>query len=143
MKHALISIMDSCLNIPYIWGGNHPLEGLDCSGFVLWCLRSLGLWKSEDVTAQQLYTYFKVAGKELKTTEKPTLGCLIFFGKSTTAITHVAIAYSKTLMYEAGGGGSKCLNPADAKKAGAMVRIRNITVRRDIVSVISLDHLFS
>lgn len=138
VEQVLQDVMRSCLNVPYVWGGNNPLQGLDCSGFVLWCLRSVGLWTAGDMNAQGLYKHFKVTGTvmDIKADDLP-VGTLCFYGESLQQITHVAMIYENDLIIEAGGGGSKCKTPADAAAAGAMVRIRPLLTRRDLLALIS------
>lgn len=136
MEHLLYDVMVSCLNVPYVWGGNNPLGGLDCSGFALWCLHSIGLWTTGDTTAQGLYSHFKLTGTELDKEDELPIGTLIFFGADKDHITHVALAIDSEHMIEAGGGGSKCKTPTDAAKIGACVRIRPISSRRDLVSFV-------
>lgn len=136
MEELLRTVANSCLNIPYIWGGNHPLDGMDCSGFVLWVYKSIGLWRGGDTTAQGIYDYFKIRGKILDMEAKFPMGSLLFFGKTKSSITHIGIAYNSEIMWEAGGGGSRCKTPADAKRAGACVRLGQINRRTDFVAVI-------
>lgn len=137
MEHVLFDVMMSCLNVPYVWAGNTPLSGLDCSGFAIWCLKSVGLWSHGDTTAQGLYNHFKLVGDVLAGDDQPPIGTLVFFGNDLKTITHVAMAINGDLMVEAGGGGSKCKTPADAAKAGACVRVRPINSRRDLVALVS------
>ena len=122
---------ESMLGIPYIWGGNNPLIGLDCSGFTLEVLRSIGQWDKHDDTAQGIRNTFSII------TRKPiSEGTLLFFGKTAGSITHVAIALNDKYMIEAGGGGSTTLTVEDAKKQNAFVRIRPIANRSDLVDTI-------
>ncbi len=137
MLQALRDVMVACLNTPYIWGGNNPLVGLDCSGFVIWSLRSIGVWKGGDDSAQGLYGHYKLHGIEHTLHDVREDGDLLFFGADRNNITHVAIAAGETLMFEAGGAGSKCKTPADAAAAGAMVRIRPVSSRKDLVAICS------
>lgn len=136
MEHVLFEVMTSCLNVPYVWGGNNPMTGLDCSGFAIWCLQSVGLWKSGDTTAQGLYSHYKITGQALDMESELPTGTLLFFGASVSAITHVALAIDDEFMVEAGGGGSKTKTPDDAKKSGACVRVRPINTRRDLVAIV-------
>lgn len=117
---------------PYRWGGDDPMAGFDCSGFVQELLASMGLDPVGDQTAQGLYEFF--AGK---TNDKSVqLGTLLFFGKDLKSITHVAMAIDDFRMIEAGGGGSKTLTEADAEKQNAYVRVRAISNRRDLVAAL-------
>lgn len=112
-------------NIPYKWKGNSPLDGLDCSGFVCEVLRSVGLIGKEDYSAQMLYDKFKKNQSDLQE------GSLLFFGKSETALTHVAIAIDDYLMVEAGGGDSTTDTLEKAIARNAYVRVRPISSRAD------------
>jgi len=120
----------SMLGVPYIWGGNNSLTGIDCSGFVLEILRMSGLWNNTDARAQDIYYKF-----EHSFTKQASEGAILFFGKSVDEITHVAYALSSIHMIEAGGGGSKTLTLDDAKKQNAMVRVRPISNRGDLVAI--------
>jgi cell wall-associated NlpC family hydrolase len=63
-------------------------------------------------------------------------GALCFYGKPED-ITHVGVALTQRTMIEAGGGGSKTLTLEDAIKQNALVRLRPIRRRSDLVAVIA------
>jgi len=130
MNYLMITIAISMLNIPYIWGGNHPLEGFDCSGFVQYVLQSVGVDPKFDQTAQDLYYRLLENGWE----ERKDRGSVLFFGESTKEITHTAIMIDKdySLMIESGGGNINTKTFEMAKKRGACVRIR--PVRKDLIA---------
>lgn len=111
---------------PYIWSGN-GIVGFDCSGLAQECLASVGLDPKGDQTAQMLRVEFV---KEA--TGHPDIGCLVFFGRPEKAV-HVAVYIGDGLMIEAGGGGSSCKNPEESEKLGAMVRIRPVKNRVDLL----------
>lgn len=119
------------LGTPYIFGGNNPMTGMDCSGFACWFLKSLGVI-NQDMSAQMLFDYFSNAGAH----QKRALGALLFFGRSVTDIGHVGIVYNQHLMVEAGGGDSKTKTIEIAKQRDACIRIRPIASRRDLISTI-------
>lgn len=57
-RRWLVTTALSYLGTPYIWGGDDP-SGFDCSGFVIECLKSVGLLsEKEDYTADGLYHLF-------------------------------------------------------------------------------------
>lgn len=129
----LLKYAFSFLGVHYQWGGNNRLEGMDCSAFVNEILRSAGLVKnSEDLTAQMLYDRFERDG----TVNKYQPGSLAFYGESVTKITHVALLINQYQIIESGGAGSNSKSFEDAKRLGAMVRIRHINNRSDLVAVI-------
>ncbi len=115
----------SFLGLPYIWGGDDPIKGFDCSGLVLEILQAVGVFPhGQDTTAAGLRTYF-TDGR----TESPRFGSLVFFG--STHPTHVGFCLNHLVMLEAGGGGSKTHTPADASAQNAYVRLRPIKNRKD------------
>lgn len=116
------------LGVPYRWGGENPITGFDCSGFVQELLRSIGMDPPGDQTAQALFDAFKECEAEMISE-----GCLLFFGKSNRQITHVAFALNRYLMIEAGGGGHLTLTEKDAAAQNAFIRMRPITNRSDLV----------
>ena len=67
---------------------------------------------------------------------------ILFFGKSKHNISHVAMVFDRrhNLMIEAGGGDSRTVNINMAHAQGAMVRIRPISSRKDLVSVIMPEY---
>jgi len=119
------------IGIPYRWGGDDP-SGFDCSGFVLELLQSIGLVDSKiDMTAQGFYNYFKT--KEVKIPEK---GCLVFFGASKQAITHIEFCIDDKLSIGASGGGSKTLTIQDAINQNAFIKMRPFRRRNDVVAFV-------
>jgi gamma-D-glutamyl-L-lysine dipeptidyl-peptidase len=72
------------VGIPYRWGGDTVVDGMDCSGFVRAVYNLCGV--SIPRTAREQYRVGDVVGKdELKD------GDLVFFGASADQITHVGI----------------------------------------------------
>jgi cell wall-associated NlpC family hydrolase len=127
------------LHRPYIWGGDDPIKGLDCSGFVQEALAPLGLDPVGDQTAQGLYDYFKTKGfglPQLGPNFSGYTGSIVFFGKSLTQITHVALCLTPDVIVEAGGGGSRTLSQQDSINQNAFIRLRPFGQRKDIVAVI-------
>lgn len=112
---------------PYIWGGNNPLEGFDCSGFVQEILACVGMDPKGDQTSGMLYRHFREQGA-VKTEPHP--GALAFYGENNRII-HIAYCIDSQLVIEAGGGGRKTRTPEDAAQHGAYVRIRPAKRRKD------------
>ena len=82
----LISFTKKFLGLPYTWGGRSSF-GFDCSGFVQMVYGRMGILLPRDAREQIL------TGQE---TEVPTLGDLIFWGKSKQDIRHVGICLGGT-----------------------------------------------
>lgn len=111
------------LGKPYVWGGESDAEGgYDCSGFIFSVLNKCGM-KVPRTTAQG----YSALGK---TVTKIQCGDLLFFGKSTKRITHIAIALNNTQMIESRG------NSKNTKtNKGKGVSITNITHRNDLILI--------
>lgn len=122
VKEAAFFVWESFLNTPYLWGGDDPLAGVDCSGLVLEGLKSIGKVPREfDNTAAGLSTMFPKV-------DKLERGCLLFWG---VPIRHVEIVWAVfdglVLTIGASGGGSKTVDRAEAVKSNAYVKIRRAT----------------
>ena len=113
---------------PYVWGGESMNEGgFDCSGFVYNALRDSGYNVPRD-TAQGYYKRYCLNRCDDKE------GVLLFFGKSITNITHVAISLGDGTMLESIGGKKNNKN-----NPGKGVTISKITRRKDLVAICSVD----
>lgn len=122
----------SFLGTPYKFGGANRLTGLDCSEFVQELLRSVGLDPPGDQSAQALFDHFSVNGEW----NRHGMGSLVFFGENAKKITHVAMMLDQYRIIEAGGGRSDTTTLDAAKEKGAMVRVRHLSFRKDVVAVI-------
>ena len=125
----------SLLHRPYRWGGDKPANGFDCSGLVIEMLQSVGVLPAGDWTSQGLYSLFLARGCQLQLEAEE--GCLVFFGKSVTQITHVGYALNSDLMLEAGGGDATTTSEARAIEQDARVRVRPIARRKDLVGILN------
>ena len=124
----------SFIGVPYKWGGETPMGGYDCSGFVQEILNSVGMDPLGDQTAQALYDYFVGVGKLL---HEPKIGCLIFFGQASIKVTHVGFMLNSLQMIEAGGGGRKTIDKQSAIDHRAFIRVRPYHYRRDLIQIIN------
>jgi len=118
------------IGMPYIWGGDDPIKGYDCSGFMVEVLKAFGRVPNVyDNTAQGLYEMLK---------QNPlasfTIGAMVFYGKSTDEITHVGMCLNKWQVIEAGGGGRTTTDVRKAALQNAYIRARPIDYRSDLVS---------
>lgn len=119
----IVTTSRSYLGKPYVWGGESESEGgYDCSGFVYSVLNKCGM-KVPRTTAQG----YSALGKKVTNIQS---GDLLYFGKSTKRITHIAIAINGTQMIESIG------NSKNTKtNKGKGVSITNISRRNDLVLV--------
>lgn len=122
----------SFVGVPYRYGGENPMSGLDCSGLVQHLLASCGMDPPGDQTAQGLYHYFSVNGSF----NLWGCGALAFFGTAATKVVHVGMCLDNYRMIEAGGGDASITTLAQATSANAFVRIRPIKYRSDFLCVI-------
>jgi len=120
----------SFLGLPYRWGGDDPVNGVDCSGLCIELLQSVGVFPhGQDTTAAGLKSLFDSYKKS-----EGSFGALVFFGSS--GVTHVGFCLNDKLMVEAGGGGSRTKTREDAAVQNAYVRIRPIRTRSDLVGFV-------
>lgn len=122
-SNDIVTTARTYLGKPYVWGGESEAEGgYDCSGFVYSVLNKCGM-KVPRTTAQG----YSSLGK---TVTKIQSGDLLYFGKSTKRITHIAIALNSTQMIESRG------NSKNTKtNKGTGVSITDISHRNDLVLV--------
>lgn len=140
-EQFLIDTLKHC-GVPYIWGGESEFTGADCSGFTEIVLKKYGLDPEGRQTAQRYFDYFSkpANGTEVKRSEVG-LGTLIFYGKSKSQITHIAIGLNNDQMVESGGGGSKTTTIKAALEANAKVRVAAINRRMDQVAFVKIKGL--
>lgn len=130
LREVALFVWASYLNVPYRWGGDDPLAGVDCSGLVLEGLKAVGkVRRQDDFTADailhQLFhdrSHFPL----LLETELRS-GCLLFW-KRGSKIGHVEIVWTRAegelLTIGASGGGSRTKDRAAAIRDNSYVKIR-------------------
>ena len=126
-KDIAMKVAWSFLGRPYIWGGDDPIEGFDCSGFVIEVLKSVGILpRKGDWTASRLHSLFHPV-------KDPYEGCLVFWSNNdNTKIIHVELCIDDELSIGASGGGSKTITEADAIKQNAYIKVRPFRSRNGI-----------
>ncbi|MGN0038902.1 MAG: C40 family peptidase [Coriobacteriales bacterium] len=97
---------------PYVYGGSTP-SGFDCSGFTMYCFAKAGVSLTHNAQAQ-FYQTKSVPTNNMKA------GDLVFFGWSTSSITHVGIYV---------GNGKYIHSP----HTGASVRVETLDDRSNFV----------
>jgi cell wall-associated NlpC family hydrolase len=107
----------------YTWGGDDP-GSFDCSGFVIECLKSVGILpRKGDWTADGLSKKFVGVADQ-----KP--GDLVMWANSGgRRYIHVEICIGNGLAIGASGGGSKTRTIKDAMKHNAFIKVRPINSR--------------
>ena len=127
-REFALTVAERLLFQPYLWGGDDPLAGFDCSGFVIEVLKSVGILPREgDWTAEGLSNLFLA-----RKVSKLNPGTLVFWPKSAdpNAAGHVEMVYAVVgnVVHTIGasGGGSKTDSLQDAIKHDAYVKIRPV-----------------
>lgn len=122
-RDLALDIWRAQLNEPYLWAGDDPLAGFDCSGLVNEGLKAAGILPRDgDWNADALSRKFRrILDAELKP------GCLLFWNRGGT-IGHVEIVHAiiggQVFTIGASGGGSKTKTLEDAIAQNAYVKIR-------------------
>ena len=117
------------LGKPYLWGGDDPLKGFDCSGFCIEVLKSVGILpRKGDWTAQMLWDKFKTCE-----VSGPYEGCLVFWTNSAgNKVIHIEYAIDSKLCIGASGGGSRTIDKEAAIDQNAYVKVRPWNSRGNI-----------
>lgn len=97
-RQTILAAAYSQIGVPYVWAGEAPGEGLDCSGFTMYCYGQAGIWLPHSAGAQSTMA-------RVTTTPKP--GDLVFWLGGMNDITgnHVAIYIGDGLIIHAYYGG--------------------------------------
>lgn len=122
-------------NMPYIWGGDDPMHGFDCSGMCISLLKSSGLLpRGGDWRAKDLYKKFEDKDDIMLENTVPKEGYLVFWHSSynCTNIIHVEYCLDEVFSIGASGGGSENLTVKDAIKNNAYIKIRPFRSRSHI-----------
>ena len=126
-----VEYLKQFVGVPYLWGGNNPVVGFDCSGLICEGLKFAGLLRgATDLSARGIFSTFEPKS-EVPPLPYP-VGTLLFFGRSPS-IMHVAIVSGDGLMLEAGGGNASTTSVEAAGIRNAFVRQRPIASRSDLV----------
>lgn len=111
--------------LPYKWGGDDPMKGFDCSGYVIEILKSVGLLpRKGDWTANSLYNMF--IDNSFGVAEE---GMLVFWRRSNPnvppyKIIHVEYCLTSELSIGASGGGGSTITEQDAVEQNAYIKVR-------------------
>jgi len=119
-RELALKVAWSFLGTPYKWGGDDPMAGFDCSGFIIECLKSPGILpRGGDWTASQLASKFGM----LPGAKILIPGDLVFW-KNKKKIIHVEMLITPHCSIGAGGGSSKTVTVADAIRQNAYIKVR-------------------
>jgi len=120
------------IGTPYVWGGDDPMAGFDCSGLVVEVLQAVGrLAHGQDYSAHDLYTIFKPFQ-----VDQGYPGCLVFWLNDQGKARHVEMMIDNDLLVGASGGGSSTQTLADAIRQNAFIKMRPLRYRGDNFKII-------
>jgi hypothetical protein len=119
--NELVAYATNLIGTPYVWGGNTPAQGLDCSGLLYQVQRMAG----SSVGRYNAATYANMGVKIPIGLEKP--GDFLFFG---SPVTHCAIYIGYGKMIESQGSRKNT-----KENPGKGVVISPVTRRHDLVRV--------
>jgi len=125
-KELALKLAWRMYGVPYIWGGDDPIRGLDCSGMQVEILKSVGILPVHgDWTAHSLWLFLK--GREIR---NPIAGALAFWGDPQMK-THVEMCLDDRFSIGASSGGSGTTTVDAAIRSNAFVKVRPIYNRGD------------
>ena len=122
------------LGKPYIWGGDDPMRGYDCSGLAQDGFSMFAMDDPQDSTADKMWNQWDQGYMESRRVAAAHLGDIIFFGKPERA-SHVAIAVDHRTMFHAGGGRQSTINREKAIAQNAFMKFAHIDSRLDKLGV--------
>ena len=96
-SNAVVSVAQQYLGIPYVYGGNTPSSGFDCSGYVRWVLNQSGVGTGVVGNARStgsMIAYARSAGTWRTDFENMKAGDVLF-----TSSGHVTVAAGGGMMY--------------------------------------------
>jgi len=131
-KEIALKVAWHFLGLPYRWGGDDPMGGFDCSGYILEILKSVGIVnRNIDMTADQIYRHFKEIGCLSRVANT---GMLIFWKDlNAPKIRHVEFCISSSHTIGASGGGSNVINELEASRRNAFIKVRPINTHDDSI----------
>lgn len=126
-KFWFMQYIMTLINTPYLWGGDDPMAGFDCSGMVIEGLQSVGAIPiHRDYSADGLWHKYHA----IHEVEKPVEGCLAFWFNNAGKAIHVAVCLDGEICLTADGGGRRVKGLGDAIKFNAFIKIRPIDHRK-------------
>lgn len=131
----LISYAMSFVKTAYHWGGDDPMGGFDCSGFVQEILMAADVIKrlTPKMSAQSIFDYLLQNGGSQGTFGA---GSIAFFGPDAKSIHHIGFCIDSNYMIHAGSGDSTTVSVERAEVQNAFVRMDSIRYRKDFLCVV-------
>jgi len=137
VREHLVNLALKLVGCPYIWGGQNPWVGLDCSGFIIWIYQVFGLLPSGDWTAQGLV--HGVPGHMVESWAELAPGDLVFYGVTEGKVSHVMLFAGGGLVVGASGGGRDTITREVATQRGAQVKVKLWNYRSDAAAFLHVE----
>jgi cell wall-associated NlpC family hydrolase len=131
-RDLALQVALSNLGQPYVWGGDDPVAGFDCSGLVVEALKACGvLPRDGDWSAHTLLHGAFQGRPRVRTLPALERGMLVFWPRDDGVIRHVEMVYTPlhngaVITIGASGGGSKTTDREAAIRANAYVKLRPV-----------------
>lgn len=128
-RDEFVLYLERFIGTPYVWGGDDPMAGFDCSGLMNEGLQRMGKTRhGSDYTADELFKHlhFPAISVSLAT---QTRGALLGYQNAEGRVTHVEASLGNGYLIGATGGGAKTLTIGDAIQSNAFVKERPIGYR--------------
>lgn len=124
LRSTAVNYLQHFIGLPYIWGGDDPIRGFDCSGLVIEVLQAVGILPhGADFTADSLYERFQT-----RAIDRGYQGCLVFW-YSGAEVIHVEMMIDDFHTVGASGGGSTTTTIEAAISRNAFVKMRPLSYR--------------
>jgi cell wall-associated NlpC family hydrolase/spore germination cell wall hydrolase CwlJ-like protein len=124
LKQQFINLALSKIGCPYVWGAEGP-DSFDCSGFISWCLKKMGIISSR-FTTDSILSMTSVFKEKPLSEAKP--GDLLHFkSKETRKIGHIAIYLGNNEIVHCGGS-TDGTSKVNRRKADYVKFVRAIEV---------------
>jgi cell wall-associated NlpC family hydrolase len=139
--HLLFQYAFSFVGRRYTWGGDDPMGGYDCSGYVQELLMAAGVVKrgTPKMSASMLFDHLSKNGTQ--GAGGTGAGAVAFFGPSARQINHVGFCLDPYVMLHAASGDSTTTTEARAIEQNAFVRLDPIRYRKDFLTTIKPTYL--
>ena len=126
LRMDLLRVARNLIGVPYVYGGQDKDYGLDCSGFIVHCLRAVGLLRpTQDMTAQQLAdACTEVSREALQPAD------LVFYGRDWGSVEHVVMAIGLDYAMGATRGDRSCTTPDIARRKKAAIATLDLDARK-------------
>jgi len=124
LRELAVEYAKAFIGLPYIWGGDDPIKGFDCSGLILEVLQAVGIIPhGYDTTADGLYRRFSA------NLTRPGPGTLVFWLNSSGRAVHVEMMIDEGHVIGASGGGWATITAEEAARQNAFIKIRPLNYR--------------